>query len=187
MESEGPILESLTHRLAECPEDFLMTPRSGSTGVLDVQALFADQVRYLGALPTESLASDIGATELTLIAIVVWLLHDSWFCGRRHLASATNQLIKAGLGSLAVVVAPKLFITDPDRREELARFCLAQLGLRPQGESVAQAMDRLESLDSLERVLVLRDVRLVEERARQVRAMMAKRAAEEAAAKPTRE
>ena len=84
-------------------------------------------------------------------------------------------------------ITPKEFVTDPDRREELARFCLAELGLRPQGESVAQAKDRLTSLDSLERVRVLRDTQAAEARAQEVRQMMARRAAEEAAAKETRE
>ena len=56
-----------------------------------------------------------------------------------------------------------------------------------QGESAAQAKDRLTALDSLERVKVLRDTLEAEARANEVRKMMAKRAAEEAAAKETRE
>ena len=92
-----------------------------------------------------------------------------------------------GLQSLAALVTPNEFVADPDRREELVRLCLAQLGLRPQGESPAQSKDRMTALDSVERVRVLRDTQEAEARAQEVRKMMAKRAAEEAAAKATRE
>jgi hypothetical protein len=74
-------------------------------------------------------------------------------------------------------------VGDPDRREELVRVCLAELGLRPRGETVAQAMDRLNTLDSVERKRVVDQTREAEARARQIREAMARRAAQEAAAR----
>ena len=35
MEREGPMLESLTHRLAETPVDFLAEPRIGRSGRIE--------------------------------------------------------------------------------------------------------------------------------------------------------
>jgi hypothetical protein len=84
-------------------------------------------------------------------------------------------------------VAVEKFVTDPERREELARFSLARLGFRPQGETRAQAEDRLSSLSAAERARVLTAARAAEERARAVREALARKAAEESADKYTRE
>jgi hypothetical protein len=187
MEAEGPVLESLTHRLAECPEDFLLPPRIGDRGVISVMAIAHDHLRAMGWTTPEDLPDNGNAAYLSLVAIVCWLLHDEWFLSRPVLAPLMQRLINDSLQPLAAIVKPKEFVTDPDRREELARLCIAQLGLRPQGESVAQAKDRMTALDSVERVKVLRDTREAEARAAEVRKKMAQRAAEEAAAKATRE
>src|SRR2546422_1011214 len=107
MNAEGPSLEALMHRLAECPPEFLEEPAA--------------------------------------------------------------RINVAAVGS------------------ELVRFCLRNLGLGPAGESVAQAQDRLTTLDSVELRRVLQDTKKAEERARAIREALAKKAAEEAAAKVTRE
>jgi len=187
MEAEGPILESLTHRLAECPEEFLLPPRMGNSGAISVAAIVHDHLRAMGGGALEPLRNTGEAALLSLVAVTTWLLHDDWFLDQPALAEKMQRLLGNALQPLSAIVPAKQFVTDPDRREELARFCLAELGLRPQGESAAQAKDRLTALDSLERVKVLRDTLEAEARANEVRKMMAKRAAEEAAAKETRE
>ena len=78
-------------------------------------------------------------------------------------------------------------VTDPDRREELARLALARLGFRPAGETVAQAQDRLTTLNSAERARVMKAAQVAEQRARQIREALARKAAEESADKWTRE
>ncbi|HEY3838816.1 MAG TPA: hypothetical protein VGL72_19705 [Bryobacteraceae bacterium] len=182
MDAEGPILEALTHRLSECPEEFLLAP-----GVISVPAVAHDHLRAMGVPVPDILRDARDLRFLSLVAVASWLLHDDWFLARPELAAKMQRLLGAFLQPLSAVVPAKDFVRDPDRREELARFCLAQLGFRPQGESIAQAKDRLTSLDSLERIRVLRDTQEAEARAQEVRRMMAKRAAEEAAAKATRE
>ena len=84
-------------------------------------------------------------------------------------------------------MAVEKFVTDVERREELARFALARLGFRPQTETRAQAEDRLSSLSAAERARVLSAARVAEERARAVREALARKAAEESADKYTRE
>ena len=74
-------------------------------------------------------------------------------------------------------------MTDGDRREELVRLCLSELGIRPAGETVDEATDRLNTLDSVERVNVVRKTRKAEARARKIREEMARKRAEEAAAR----
>ena len=97
------------------------------------------------------------------------------------------QLLDAEARELAAQVAGEKFITDPDRREELARVALARLGYRPAGETVAQAQDRLTTLNSAERARVMKAAQAEEQRARQIRAELVRKAAEESADKWTRE
>jgi hypothetical protein len=182
MDSEGPFLEALTRRLAECPAEFLLGPEA-----ISVTAIAQDQLRAMGVALPDILMGNRDDSFLSLVAVACWMLHDEWFLARPELAAKMQRLLGAFLQPLSAVVPAMEFVNDPDRREELARFCLTQLGLRPQGESPAQARDRLTALDSMERVRVLRDTQAAEARAQEVRRMMAKRAAEEAAAKATRE
>jgi hypothetical protein len=195
MNEEGPLLEALTHRLSECPGDFLDEPRAGKKGTVDVAAVVCDHLRAMGFAPEGRI--DLGrvlhagdrasANRLRLIAVACWLLHDEWFLKRPDLGPRMADLLIEGLDGLAGVVRAEAAIGDPDRREELVRVCLARLGLRPRGESGIQAADRLTALDSAERARVVRATREAEARAREVREAMARRAAEEAAAKVSRE
>ncbi len=51
---------------------------------------------------------------------------------------------------LCDLVSPALLVSDPDRREELVRLTI-RYEPATGGETVAQAMDRLNTLDSVER------------------------------------
>jgi hypothetical protein len=177
----------LLHRLAECPPDFLLPP-----GEIDVLALACDHFRALKvAIPEkqERRALAVLPNELRrLLPIVLWLLRDTWFVARPQLADATWKLLQSdALIKLAQLVRPEAVINDPDRREELVRLCLKGLGLTPEGESAAQAADRLTTLDSVERERVIRQTRQAEARAREVREAMVRKRAEEAAARYSRE
>ena len=192
MELEGPMLESLTHRLAECPPEFLLAPRIGNEGIIDIPALVADHFRALerrapGAADLAPLITSGATACLRLIAIATWLLHDPWFLAKPDLAAKTWQLFSKGLNDLATVVRPEAVVTDPDRREEFVRLCLKHLGLRPKGETLAQAADRLTTLDSVERDGVIRKTREAEARARAIREKMAEEAAKAAAQRYTPE
>lgn len=195
MGEEGPLLEALTRRLAECPPEFLDEPRIGSGGTIHVAAVVADLVRDLGgAALTAKQAAVYQATDrkkhrnrLQMVLIAAWLLHDDWFVAKRRFASRALTFVAEGLLELSTLIPAGQLVTDADRREELARLALAALGLRPAGETVPQAQDRLATLSSVERQRVIREATAAEERARKVREAMAKKAAEEAAAKYMRE
>ena len=194
MQAEGPLLETLTRRLAETPEDFLAEPRIGSSGRVHVAAVAGDLVRGLGANVE---ATDLAALEgedprrdrnrLSVTLLLCWLLADEWFRQNRLPSGALLGLIGEGSAQLGAQVASRKFVTDPDRREELARFSLARLGYRPAGETIPQAQDRLTSLSSAERSRVLQASRAAEERARAIREALVRKAAEESADKFTRE
>jgi hypothetical protein len=197
MTAEGPLLEALTRRLAETPPDFLAEPRIGAAGVVHVDAVISDLLRELGGEPlTPAQARDFQAAarearqrrrRLRVQLLGAWLLHDPWFHGGAFGQAAREFLAGDDLAALADAAdAPKI-VAEPDRREELARLCLRGLGLRPAGESEAQAQDRLTTVSTVERQRVIRAAREAEARARQIRDEMARKAAEEAADKWSRE
>jgi hypothetical protein len=195
MTTEGPELEALTQRLAACPADFLAEPRIGQRGQVHVAAVVADLLRDLGCPPlTPAQVAVLSPRDarphrnwLSLVLITCWLLHADWFRSRANDGAALTGLLTGTLAQLASLTQAPIFISDPDRREELARLTLSELGLRPASETPEQAADRLTTLSTIERARVVRAAQQAEERARQVREAMAKQAAEEAAAQYSRE
>ena len=191
----GPQLEALTRRLAECPADFLAEPRRGAAGVVQVAAVVADLLTDWGGAaltPAQAAVFQLADTPrqtnwLRLVLVACWLLRDPWFVQRRLPAAGALKLLAEGLGKLAQLVQAPQCVLDPDRREELVRLCLKALELHPHGETPAQALDRLNALDSVERQRVIEAARAAEARSRAVRDAMAAKAAQEAADKWTRE
>lgn len=191
MTHEGPPLESLLHRLAETPAEFLASPRIGGRGEVQVDAVVADLVRMHGAgVDMHALAGLRGisgkdANRLSVALLLSWLLGDEWFRSRRDLPLLSA--ITEASAELAQTAVAEIFTRDPDRREEMARLALARLNCRPAGESLAQAHDRLKSISTAERARVINAARVAEERARAIREALARKAAEESADKYTRE
>lgn len=195
-----PSLPLLTRRLAACPPDFLEPPPWGGAGSLNVAALVYDTLDFMGAPPAEStvLAPFLGPAEKTekpstaqdrlrLTALACWLLNDSFFRDRPDLAPAAAEFLRSGWGDLPSVLTARDAVAVPERREELARRLLKALDLRPEGETPAQAEDRLGALDSVELRRVMEASRQAQERAKSVLEAMRKKAAQEAAAQYGRE
>jgi hypothetical protein len=194
VDREGPILETLIHRLAETPEEFLAEPRIGRAGRVHTAAVVADLLRMLGhEVHGNELArfkgsdSRVDRNRLAVTLVLSWMLADEWFVRTPPTITSILGLLGPGVAELAEHVAAAKLVTDPDRREELARFALARLRLRPAGETIAQAQDRLTTLSSVERERVLRAARAAEERARSIREALVRKAAQESADKFTRE
>lgn len=195
MTTEGPLLETLTRRLSECPAEFLEEPIQPGQGAVHVDAVVSDLVRELGGDPlSPAEASDFrypgcGRNRLRINLVVVWLLRDRWFAGQPGIAAqVTDLLTSKQIKQLSSVVAAPDVVNDPDRREELVRLCLAHLHLRPAGETETDAQDRLTALDSVERAGVAQAAEQAERRARKLREEIARKAREEeAAAKVSRE
>lgn len=194
MDREGPTLEALTRRLAETPEEFLAEPRIGNVGRIHTAAVVGDLLRLVGHDVSPRDLAPFAASDrrsdrnrLGITLVLAWLLADDWFVRHRQDAAALLVLLGTTAGELAEQVTPGKVVSDPDRREELARIALARLGLRPVGETVAQAQDRLTTLSSTERQRVMRAARAAEERARAIREALARKAAHESADKYTRD
>lgn len=192
MTREGPQLESLLRRLVDTPAEFLAEPQIGNRGEVDVAAVVWDVLRDLGGAPPG--AGDLSAfrprglraksrrNELRLVLLGCWLLADDWFRGQQE-AAAARAFLDETLKALAAHIQADRLLNDPDRREEFVRRMLADLNLRPRGESDAQAADRLQTLDTAERSRVLKDAAEAERRAREIREAMARKAAQDAASR----
>jgi len=194
MEREGCELSRLMRRITETPPEFLDEPRLGQHGTVAVSAGGGDLCRWHG-VDAGSAALDAFAigtpksdrNRLRISLVLSWILAEDWFRGLDLRAAPLIPLLLQGASELGEHMTAEKVVADPERREELARFCLARLGFRPLGETRAQAEDRLTSLSAAERARVLRASREAEARARAVREALARKAAEESADKYTRE
>lgn len=193
MQREGPPLEVLSRRLIETPPEFLAEPVIGRKGDVDVGAVVWDTLRQIGIPPLQpddlsgfrpagrGNAKDRNRLQLTLLSC--WLLHEPWFHDNTHDAEAVRQFLESTLAILAESIPSDRIVADPDRREELIRQLLSDFGLRPAGETANQASDRLQTLNSAERLRVLREAARAEKRAQEIREAMARKAAQESASR----
>ncbi len=193
-----PITE-LCRRLAECPAVFLDSPKISEQSNNRFIAIVNDTIRALGGdlltedegkaivkkNPDETIS--VFGNRLRLIAITCWVLMDPAFCEFAGISVIAHRFFLIGFGKLPELVAVEDFIRIPERREELIRRVLKQLGISPKGETTEQSEDRLAALDSVETQRVINESRAAQKRNRAVIEAMQRRAAEEAAAKVTRE
>lgn len=204
-EGTPPSVREMTGRLAEAPPAF-----AGSVDVAAVlsdvladlghQPLSADwlaalaaQPRQMALLPRVRQASpDPDTLEpaqvqwLRAAGLVAWLLADPAI-GRHVPTRAVLDLLSGDLHELTRHVAAADMVTDDDRREELVRLLCRAAGITPAGETPEQAADRLATLDTVHRLRVIAESRAAEEHARKVREALARKRAQEAAAKAMRE
>lgn len=196
MKNEGPSLAAMTHRLAECPEEFLniCDHANGSTCVI---AILADFFRRFDDNPMridDPFIAKLSSAKFTanqqrhlgLLSLAIWLFYDPWFSDRKEFGPPMWNLLKgSNFQSISQLLKPRTVLSNPDRREELVRVCLSGLDLRPEGETVSQASDRLMSLNSIERERILKETAAAEKRAREVREAMARAKAQESVSRYT--
>ncbi|MFC1743616.1 hypothetical protein ACFL35_06445 [Candidatus Riflebacteria bacterium] len=193
MKKQGPQLDYLINRLADCPPEFMLQPKAGKNGKIDMSAVVTDFIRDLSPSPfplitySNFIKANKDINYLKLVLLCCWLLHDEWFTSKTGYAADSLKLLQEGLPPMAKIVKAEKFINDAERREELVRYCLMYLNLRPQGETKAHAEDRLKTMSSVARNKFIKDSVQVQKRLQAIRKAMAKKAAAEAASKATRE
>jgi len=193
MNQEGPTLERLLRRLIETPADFLADPQTISgRGIVHVPAVVSDSLELHGNYGTDvgSLAPEDSTTarrSAGISLLLCWLLADPELVSQCIPAEELHTLLTEGASDLASQNTAAKYRDDSERREEMIRFALARLDLRPSGETLTQAQDRLTTLSSIERNRVLAASRAAEQRTRDIREALARKAAQESADKYTRE
>ena len=194
-------LQELMRWMTEMPSAFRTQPESLPEGRTRVRAVVGDLFEtLLSERPSSELLdafnpTDTGSAERNRLRWVLAASHLLWHPAFRDAPSASAEVVRPRLerlfvqelATLASVVSFDALDQDEERREELIRRATTALGLSLAGESPNEAADRLKQVDSVERRRVLVAAAARERRARQVREAMAKKAAEEAAAKVSRE
>lgn len=187
-----PRLEALLRRLSDCPAEFLLDLPADEASIVVPSAVVADALAAFGAALAPAEAKELAPSgkaarrRACLTMVGAWLLADEAFSGLPGSGPKAKAFLLS-LGPLSEISEPSQFVTDPDRREELARLALRALGLHPAGETAVQAEDRLAALDSIETRRTAQEAKAAQERARAVMEAMQKKAAAEAAAKGSRE
>lgn len=194
MNRTGPALEAVTRRLLDTPAEFLDEPRIGDIGMVSVPALVGDVLRLhghaAGAPWLDALQGSDGRmarNRLALAMIVAWLVADDWFIGQGLGQAELCALFDGVPAPLAEGTPAHRFVANAGPGEELVRVVLAHFGYRPAGETPEQAGDRLAAVSGAARRKLLAASREAEKRAREVREALARKAAEEAADKWTRD
>jgi hypothetical protein len=192
MSAELPPLAEFLRWLADLPDAFRSEPAGFPGGRVPVAAVVNDLAETLTGRPTEAALlavgrpANAGRAERNRLRWVLAACHLLWHPAFRQRPLSTDGLRKLLGDELPAVAAVAPFddlLADEERREELVRRALRALGLRLPGESERDAEDRLTQVDSVERQRLLREAAERERRAREVREAMARRAAEEAAAR----
>jgi hypothetical protein len=194
MQRQGPALEHLLQRISSTPPDFMAEPRIAERGEVQVLAVVRDLLASKGRrVDVAELQFLVGGdarrsrNHLSIVLLLSWLLADDALQIGPQQVSAALELLREDAEQLAAYTNAAGLFGDAERREELARLTLSRLGLRPAGESELQAQDRFTSISSLERARILRASQQAEQRARAIREVLARKAADEAADKWTRE
>jgi hypothetical protein len=182
----GPSLAVLTHRLAATPAEFLGAPAVAAV-VNDVLRMHGRRAGARALLAFQAGAGKVESNRLQLVAVCAWLLADASFIGMQVGHDDLLRALVEAPAQLAATSAAAKFIADSERREELARVVLTHLGVLPAGETPAQAVDRLSAISGAQRRTLLDASRAAEKRAREIRAALAAKAAQESADKWTRE
>lgn len=191
-----PPLAEFLRWLNEMPEPFRAEPAGLPSGTVPVRAIVADLYEtWFDDRPVDDLLdafhpSGTGKLERNRLRWVLAACHLLWHPELRRQPPAPEKFTKflvQDLAALAAVAQADTLRTEEERREELIRRALGALGLLLPGESAKEAEDRLSQVDSVERRRLLKEAAEKEKRAREVREMMARKAAEEAAAKASRE
>lgn len=194
MNKPGPALEAMMRRLLDIPIGFMAEPCIGNAGTVSVPALVNDvlrmhaqgaAVRWLEALG--GMDRRARRNRLAVVMIVAWLVAEEWFIAQGLSRRELCTLFESATVPLAHSTPAHKFVMDPGHSEEMVRVVLAHFGYRPAGETPEQAGDRLAAVSGAARRKLLQASRQAERRAREVREALARKAAEEAADKWTRE
>lgn len=195
----GPSLVSLTQRLFQMPKEFLFSPilkipsnRKNLKHTIYIPAIYSDlcyfiwnefpKAEELKFLQVSSTSSDLNL--LSIYSITIYLLHYPFFKNKPFLKEKVWLLFSEKLPSYKNIIKAEKFILDAEKREELSRFVLYHLGYIPLLETERYALERLTSLDSIERIKLVEATRKAQiAREEAIREAIRRREAEEAASR----
>ncbi|HLX64998.1 MAG TPA: hypothetical protein VKX17_27255 [Planctomycetota bacterium] len=197
--ADVPPLAEFLRWINEMPSEFLEEPAGFPNGKVLARAVVADLYETLFKRRADDeflrafAPAKLSKLERNRLLWVMAACHVCWHPAIRNCeppVAGLRKLFVQDLAALAAIVPIDNLIGDQDRREELVRRVLSAMGLCFPNETAGEFSDRLAQVDSIEIQRVIADAAVKEKRARrerEVREEMARKAAEEAAAKASRE
>ncbi|HOF01471.1 MAG TPA: hypothetical protein PK385_10100 [Spirochaetota bacterium] len=194
---KGPSINYIDLRISELPPVFLNIPEV-IDGFTTTSIILSDLLYEIFGKPMErseingsftSIKSDLN--YLKIIQIICYILNDKWF--RDYFKSNMNKIdalkhfLFTDLAEYSKINKAERFVYDGEGREELSRLLFKSLTLIPEGETEAEAKDRLASIDSIERKRVIELSKQSQKRVKELQEALTRKEAEEAASKMTRE
>jgi len=190
-------VNNLINHLKQCPAVFLQSSNIITEGGVDTNALIADVFRkvtnnYLMDFDLAirlQLLKNLNSNHLAAVQICTWLLSYEGF----RSATSSNLMLKLDefllkdLAKLSELVEYSKWVEDEDRAEELVRSVLNCCNVIPEGETMYEAEDRLDSLSTIKRQGVLEKSNEAYERMIEIKRKMAAKKAREAASPYGRE
>lgn len=184
---EGPAISQLHHRMTATPSDLLELQGTQFLPALVHDLLYRYQKDFSHELLQPFRENLNKCPWYKTCYLLLHLYSDKSFV---QCSMDVNKLVVAlqeKSRELHAAGKNSIYVEDVDRREEFIRVALAAINLRPEGETKIQADDRLMMVSSFERKRVMEAAKAAEERAAQIREALARKAAEEAANKMSRE
>lgn len=179
----------LINHLKNCPESFLLRSSDAPGEKLPAEVLTGDLYRFVygnfnisGAeLPSLAMFPDTGENHIFAIQLACWLFSYPDFKNQPSLLLGIHQFLFEDLKTLSPFVKYRDWVDDDDRAEEFIRIALKRCSILPEGETAETASDKLEALDTLKRMNVIRESNDALERIKEIRRQMAEKKAREAA------
>jgi hypothetical protein len=184
---EGPAISQLHHRMTATPSDLLDLHDTQFLPALVHDLLYRHQQNFSHELLMPFRESLNKCPWYKTCYLLLHLYSDKSFAQSSLNANKLISALQEKSRELHAAGKNSVYVEDVDRREEFIRVALAAVDLRPQGETQIQAEDRLMMVSSFERKRVMEAAKAAEERAAQIRDALARKAAEEAANKMSRE
>lgn len=184
---EGPAMETLQYRLQQAPSFFAEEKVPTFFYALIHDVVFACDTQFSERLLQPFSRPSPQCRWYSTAALMAYFLGEECFAKLNLKALDLIRVLSTTAELLSQTGKNRRYLEDVDRREEFIRVVLQDLGLRPQGETEKQAEHRLQSVSSAERLRVIEAARAAEERARIIREELAKKRAQEAADKMSRE
>lgn len=184
---EGPAISHLHHRMTAISSALVEPQDMKHLPALVHDLLYRHQQDFSYELLAPFRDTNIKCPWYTTCYLMLHLYSDPSFSKHQIDASKWAKALEEKSKELFASGKNAVYIEDLDRREEFIRVALAAVNLRPEGETQSQAEDRLLMVSSFERKRVMEAAKAAEERASQIREALARKAAQEAANKMSRE
>jgi hypothetical protein len=173
---------SLLYHLKKCPEMFLNEHSQAKILIKDIyRKIYGNFNISDNEIPTVTDIDNLSENHILSVQIGCWFFSFQAFKGNKSYLAGIHNFFFEELHELSTVVNHRSWIEDDDRAEEFIRLALRSCDIIPNGETSLQAADRLDALDTLKRMEVLRQSNDAYERIREIRRKMAEEKAREAA------